>query len=308
MVSRPRLWSAAAASLLALASSAFAETPVTSGIFGRLAPSADPHAISASHDAAERMTVPVLVDGQGPFPFVIDTGADRTVISRELADSLGLQAGEPVRLNGVAGVDVIPTARISDLLVGPRSTRDVLAPTLTRTNLGAAGMLGIDSLRDQRIVLDFQHNVLAVQPSRPEHYGPDVIVVRAKSRYGQLVLVDASIAGVPIAVIVDSGAENTIGNAALARLVGADWNAKLPVDVVSVSGRTLPAHFANLPRVKVGGASLNHLPIAFAKLHTFEEFGLTDTPAMLLGMDVMRHFDRVVIDFGRKQVSFQTPL
>ncbi|MEK6638843.1 MAG: retropepsin-like aspartic protease [Pseudomonadota bacterium] len=46
--------------------------------------------IATAEDDALRMTVPVMINGQGPFRFVIDTGADRTVISSELAERLGL--------------------------------------------------------------------------------------------------------------------------------------------------------------------------------------------------------------------------
>ena len=43
----------------------------------------------AFEDAGVRMTVPVTIAGAGagggPYPFIVDTGAQRTVISRELA-------------------------------------------------------------------------------------------------------------------------------------------------------------------------------------------------------------------------------
>ena len=148
-----------------------------------------------------------------------------------------------------------------------------------------------------------------MEPSRRWDFGPDVIVVRAKSRYGQLVLVDASIGGRPLAVIVDSGAQNTIGNLALERQVlglSAVGLAR-PVQVLSVSGRSTDARFAVLPRLRVGDVGLTNISIAFADLHTFAEFDMNGAPAMLLGMDVLRHFDRVVVDFGRKQVSFELP-
>ncbi len=284
--------------------------PMPSFVQGSRLTPATPDTVAASRDSAERMTVPVTVDGRGPYAFVIDTGADRTVISRELAESLGLQPGDPVELNGTGGVDLTPTARIGELLVGARHMREVSAPTLLASNLGAAGLLGIDSLRDQRMVMDFSRNLMAVEPSRREHFGMDEVVVHAHSRYGQLVLVNASVDGVPIAVILDSGAQNTIGNLALLRMIGGDRAAatQLPVQVISVSGRQTPARFATMPHVKLGGVNLNNVPVAFADLHTFSEFDLTQEPAMLLGMDVLRHFDRVVVDFGRKEVMFRFAL
>ncbi|MEI9853098.1 MAG: aspartyl protease family protein [Sphingomonas sp.] len=45
----------------------------------------------------DRLTVAVAVGSSGPYNFIIDTGAERTVVSRELAGQLGLAAGAPVR-------------------------------------------------------------------------------------------------------------------------------------------------------------------------------------------------------------------
>jgi predicted aspartyl protease len=259
--------------------------------------------VKAGRDMSDRMTVPVMVNGQGPFPFVIDTGADRTVISAELAAQLGLKPGEPVILNDTGGVGVIPK-----LGVGARELHDVSAPMLMASNLGAMGLLGIDSLRDQRMVMDFHARRMTVEASKPEHFGTDVIVVQAHRRLGQLVLVDAAIGGEPIMVILDSGAQNSIGNFALRDLLAHELDGQgLPVEVISVAGHTTPARFAVMPRIRVGGISMHNVPIAFADLHTFSEFDLNDQPAILLGMDVLRHFDRVAVDFGRKEVSFRFP-
>ena len=47
------------------------------------------------NDLADRMTVPVKLSGSGPYRFLVDTGADRTAISRQLA-------GRPVLVTGRA--------------------------------------------------------------------------------------------------------------------------------------------------------------------------------------------------------------
>ena len=44
-------------------------------------------------DATRRMSVKVMVGGEGPFSFLVDTGAERTVIARELAERLALVEG-----------------------------------------------------------------------------------------------------------------------------------------------------------------------------------------------------------------------
>ncbi len=303
-----------AALAVALLSAPARATPLTPARAPTPALPPAPEALRTAEDQFDRLTVPVTVDGQGPFPFVVDTGADRTVLSAELAARLKLAPGAPVRLHEVAGVDLTPTVRVERLEVGARKIGPLDAPVLGAADLGGLGMLGVDSLQGRRIVMDFRRRRLSVEPSRREAYDPAVVVVRARSRYGQLVLVDASVGRRPIAVILDSGAQNTIGNPALRDLLGAPRPAAarpvpgaapvMVAQVLSVSGATTPAEWGVARRVRVGGFSLLDLPIAFADLHTFRQFGLEGTPAMLLGVDVMRHFRRVTVDFARREVTF----
>ena len=110
----------------------------------------------------------------------------------------------------------------------------------------------------------------------------------------------------PITVILDSGAENTLGNAALQRLVEARRRESkvVPVDVISVTGNHTQARPDEISDIRLGGISISHVPVAYADLETFRQFGLTDKPALLLGMDVLRLFRSVTIDFGRRQAEF----
>lgn len=263
-------------------------------------------ALAASADQANRLTVPVLIDGKGPFPFVVDTGADRTAISKELAASLRLTPGAVTLLHATSGDDLAQTAVLDTLKVGPRVLTRIQAPLLTRDALGAEGMLGIDSLADQTMVLDFEHGCVRVRASRHEAYDPDVIVVHGKNRYGQLILVDARVGRIPIYVILDTGAQNTVANVRLGDMLAIHdprSAVRQPIGVISVLGAETPGEFRMLPEVTLGGATLHNVPVGVADLHTFARFGLQDQPAMLLGMDVLRLFNRVSVDFANRLVS-----
>lgn len=263
--------------------------------------------LKTSEDDADRMTVPVMIDGKGPFLFIVDTGADHTVISRELAAALKLPAGPSVDLNDTAGVGVVGTASIDTLRVGPKTATHLTAPVLSRADIGADGMLGIDALRGQRVVLDFKAKRMSVEPSKGEHFSDDVVVVRGKRRFGELVLVDAEAKGEPVLVVLDSGAQNSVANAALrSRLARRNPQevGYYSTVVISVTGHTTPAEYAEISEVRIGGITVRNMPLAFANLHTFDEFDLTHEPAMLLGMDVLRQFQRVSVDFGRNEVRF----
>src|SRR6185295_7425452 len=90
----------------------------------------------------DRMTVPVLLSGTGPYRFLVDTGADRTAISRDIATRLGLQTGEKASLHSVAGVSKVTTATVPSLQVTREPVRIADAPLLDSFNMGADGILG----------------------------------------------------------------------------------------------------------------------------------------------------------------------
>ena len=49
------------------------------------------------------------------------------------------------------------------------------------------------------------------------------------------------------------------------------------------------------------------MPIAFADALPFKRFGLTDTPALMLGMDTLKLFRRVQIDFANREIRLTLP-
>ena len=52
---------------------------------------------------------------------------------------------------------------------------------------------------------------------------------------------------------------------------------------------------------------MSDVPVAFADAVPFKRFGLDDKPALLLGMDALKLFRRVSIDFANREIRFQLP-
>jgi hypothetical protein len=88
--------SATPAPLLQKTSLQTSPTPRPAAAAGVLPPAegeAPPFFLDTALDAIDRMTVEVFINGQGPFNFVVDTGADRSALSTTLAARLGLEPG-----------------------------------------------------------------------------------------------------------------------------------------------------------------------------------------------------------------------
>jgi predicted aspartyl protease len=259
-------------------------------------------------DIYRRMTAPVKVNGQGPYPFVVDTGANRSVISIELAATLGLPVGPRQLLHGVAGQEMAGSS-IATLNLGGHDQKDTVLSLLPEISIGGPGMLGVDGLSDQSLTLDFLGQRLEIEKSRYVARDPGAVTVKARRRSGQLTLVDADLQGTPLVAILDSGAQSTIGNMALFEIAAvqspdAGWG---DVAIISATGQTMGAQCAKLPRLRIGGLRFPAWSIAFADLHTFKLWGLTERPAILLGVDAMSRFESVSLDFARDEVRFRLP-
>ena len=261
-------------------------------------------------DAHDRMTVPVRLGGKGPYRFLVDTGADRTAVSTALAAELQLASGPVATLHSVTGTSQVRTASVPMLELMHNHVRSVQAPLLERAHMGADGIIGVDSLRSQRVTFDFRTRMISIVPARRMKRDEDgTIVVTGKLRRGHLIVTSARVNGVPLTVVLDTGSELTMGNAALRARLEARGRLGTPeaVEMKSVTGQKLVGEAFYLKRVDIGEVALGNLLILFSDAPIFRSLGLDDRPAALLGMNAMQSFDQVSIDFARKQLRMVVP-
>lgn len=278
--------------------------------------------LESALDKARRMAVPVFIDERGPFEFVVDTGANRSVVAADLAAELGLRPAGAVAVHSIAGVESTAQVEVASLRVDRVVSRGLHLPVMPRDRMGAAGLLGVDMLTGRRVGMNFKANRFDIAASgRRKAFAPATdsnlkqleppVVVPARYRAGQLVILDADIAGARVAAFLDSGSQITVGNLALRDAVLkkrpqlADRFYRTPL--ISATGQTIDSELAVLPLLRLGGLGVTNLLIAFAPLHVFALWDMVARPSMLVGVDVMRQFEDIVLDFGRREVLFWPP-
>ncbi len=254
-----------------------------------------------------RMTVAVTVNGRGPYRFVVDSGADSTVIGTKVAEALKLPQGTPVLLNGMTDSTRVFRVLVDELGIGNGTIYNLELPVLRERDLGADGMVGIDALVEQRLMMDFEKRTVRVEDARivaPRLDGE--IVVTARRRRGQLILTQVSANRQSVDAVVDTGSEITVGNLALRKkIIGKDPSKVTTVAVTGVTGISTDLQVARVAELKLGSITLRDVPIAFADLPPFEVFGLDKQPALLLGTDILENFRRIGLDFKARKVRFQ---
>jgi predicted aspartyl protease len=258
----------------------------------------------------DRMTVPVRLSGAGPYQFLVDTGADRTAVSRQLVAKLNLPSAGGAELHSLSGISTITTARVHDLAL-TRTPETVEAAVLDGANMGADGIVGVDMLRSQRVQFDFEKQTMSIVPSDTPDFArePGSIVVRAKRKNGRLVVTDAEANGARLTVVLDTGSQVSIGNEALRRrLLGSNLvDLDKSVELESVTGQKITGQYMFVRQLTIGGIALTNLAIVFTDAHTFKQLKLDKQPALLLGMNAIRAFKKVSIDFANRKFRVVMP-
>ena len=268
--------------------------------------------IAADKDAANHLTIDVTIDGKGPFRFVVDTGADRSVIAEDVALRLGLLHQRQVMVEGVVRTIQAQTVRLSNMSFGPVSRDNLDVPILPRALLGADGYLGLDAIDGYRVTLDFKNRALEVSQARHMRYldwdPPDEALVPVVGRFGHLRSVNCRADGVRATAFIDTGAEVSVGNAKLLEALMAISPTYLKqgtVPLTGVTGGIVQGRITTISNVRLNSLTLEGCNIVIADLQIFDLWGLNQTPALLIGMNFLRQFSQVSIDYGRKELRFE---
>ena len=258
--------------------------------------------IDAQLDALRRLTVPVTVEGQPPARFLIDTGAERTVVSDLIAARVP-GPRERARMIHMAGVTPVDVAALPPLTLGASTYRRLEAPILPRGAMGVDGVLGTDALQDQRVLFDFAAGQVTLVTPGERPALPNEIVIRARRQSGRLILTSATIDGLDVDVVIDTGAGRTVGNPALGRRLtvrGGDASV-----LTAITGDTIATRQRPVRRLEIGELVFRDFEIGIVDSPAFAALGLSGRPAILLGMDAIGQFRRVLVDFPDRRVRFQ---
>lgn len=264
-----------------------------------------------ARDRRGRLLAPVHINGRGPFNFVFDTGAGLSMISSFLAGQLRLKPAPDAKLlvQGSLGQLVSTRVAAERLTVDDLVATTPLLGVLDEAQLdGADGLLGVDVLQAQCMDLRLRAGELVFFPADSgAARSMDItgaVRVSADRHLDSLLALRASIGGIALSAILDTGAQRSVGNLALQRALGLQppGTAESVSVLTGVDGSNARADVLVTPSLRLGGARLPPAPILYADLPVFERSGFARRPALLLGMDLLGQLGRVFVDFRRTRV------
>ncbi len=257
-------------------------------------------------DSHGRIIAPVFINGRGPFRFAIDTAANLSMISSELAADLRLRAatGAPLQVQGSIGPRATSLVDIERLELDQLHTGARRLGLLEPAQLDEAhGLLGADVLRGQVLDLQLRAERVAVhQADALARVAEDwklASQVPVERRFDTLLALRVRVGNTRARAILDTGAQRSIGNRALMRALGLRAAGESNRDAVltGINGSMIGATSIATPALQLGAARLAPAEILYADLPLFESWGSANRPMMLLGMDRLDQLGRVLIDY-----------
>lgn len=269
------------------------------------------YAVSTRLDRIGRIVAPVYINDQGPFLFMLDTGANRTVLSAVAVKRLGLRiAAQSIAVQGVVGRGLAPTVQIRRLAAGALYLEDVALPVLAGPVLERLdGILGMDGLVDKKVTADFVRDRVTISESAGKRARSDRIVLFGELISRQLLMIKGRVGRVPVKAVIDTGATRTLGNTALQRALAEHGRRRASASVTSVIDATEQlrrGELASSPEIALGRATIRSTDITYGDFDIFRVWGLDDEPALLIGMDVLGTLAEVAIDYRRRELQLLT--
>jgi hypothetical protein len=145
--------------------------------------------------------VEVMVNGRGPYRFLLETGARLIGISHQIADS--------IKLPRIGGPDTDPEFHIDSITLGGGSFNDMPAEALPFDFPGIDGVLGLPFYQNLLLTIDYgTHRARLIRDTLPAPNGMDIL---ALSRIDDYWALPVQFAGKTLLGILDTQNSGAIG-------------------------------------------------------------------------------------------------
>jgi predicted aspartyl protease len=244
------------------------------------------------------IVLPVVLDGQGPFPMILDTGSTHSVITARVAAAIGAKAVAKAELSTTAGSQMLPVTLVDCLQLGPIAV-PVLPTVVGELPVAgeADGLIGLDVLADRHFTIDYRRGHVVWHGKRASGTGREPLatggegdVVRLDVVDGRFV-VDALVDGRAMSLVLDSASEVLV-------LFGepAGSRERAPTDLDTLVQRA-PGNAGVVATLRIGRAEQQHIRAV--------HLGRPLVPGEPAGLVPIHGFSRVTIDGPRRRLKVQ---
>ena len=254
------------------------------------------------------LVIQAMVEGQGPFAFVLDTASSGTTVDAVTAERLGLaRDADTETAQGMGGAMDVKFHRVERLTAGPLTLADFVAPEIPPPDLDSheiVGLAGVDLFGNALAVWNENPGcvTIGVSGARPGGDGwrsMDVHWIRPWK-----IMIPIRIGSVEGLGLLDTGAQHTVLNTAFAARLGlTEASGRLGAggEITGIDGRPMPMSVAEVDDVTVGEWRWDRRTLNVGDLPVFSRLGEPDTPMAIIGADWLGE-QTFAIDYGAQAV------
>ena len=220
--------------------------------------------------------LPVQVNGDGPFEFILDTGAGTSLLSSDLAKKLKIKIISTKEGQSAGGKISVSLAKVDSLALGQAKLDDLDVGIVDLSHIGKAigtridGDVGYNFLKHFRIAIDYHDcEIRFDEPRRIERLGRSAkaeVPMRLASLAKPLLLVEVRANGHgPFQFAIDTGTSTTAITPDLAKQLGV---VSSPIGNATTGGAQVAVTAGSLKSFQVGGAKMEDLTVVVADFFT----------------------------------------
>ncbi|MHA1615669.1 MAG: retropepsin-like aspartic protease [Candidatus Thorarchaeota archaeon] len=251
------------------------------------------------------VNIPVSVNGQGPFSFVLDTGASITTIGKRLAEKLGIEtrAGSRTEARGVGGGIPVQYADVEIGMGSLEFEKDevyVLDFETIFRGLGSRdGAFGFTTLKYCTMSISYTKESFKLHKGKSERDLDWIPFEYVKNSH--LIELPVHINGEgPYNFALDTGAGGTVMDPVLAEKLGLDVQAIQ--GIARGLGGDMQLKMAKAESLSVGDGKITNNQIVVMDSSKVSPKGKLIENG-IIGYDFLKNFE-TVIDYPSKQISF----
>ena len=253
------------------------------------------------------LTVDATVNGEGPYDFIVDSGATITSAFQNLADRQAFALAErrrPIRILGLTSTRALPAYELGDIEIGGVRLDDhvgVVLPDWTPPNRPPQGVLGLDLLTRYSVHIDADRNAIRFYPpdaaiEKPQRWTrTDMRPIRVDEDASPLYQIYVRVGTSRIPCIIDLGATGTVFNTPALRSMLGGLRINGTREQGFTTGTRLNDIFDNkdtarairISRLKIGQTLWRNKIFIVYDAEIFKELGFDNKPFCLIGADLL---------------------
>jgi predicted aspartyl protease len=254
--------------------------------------------------------LPVEVNEQGPFDFILDTGAGTSLLSVELAEKLKVKVLGSKEGQSAGGAISVSLAKADSLAVGQAQLTDIDVGIVDLKNIGDTvgaridGDLGYNFLKHFRLSIDYEKCQLRFEdPRRIDVFsrsGQTEVPIRLANPAKPVILVDvrANRRG-PFQFAIDTGTSTTAITREVAKKLGVKSS---PIGRGTTAGAPVAITAGVLDSFKIGDAKVEKIPVVVADFFAALSEAVGAKLDGIVGYNFLRNY-KVVIDYPNERLS-----